>query len=140
MPNATDVHSTPLIGRAAELEQMQRAIEAAREGNGCIMLISGEAGIGKSRLVGESLRRGFEALLPDAPTSLQAAKRAFDGLTAREREVAAQVALGKTNKAIAAQLVVSERTVEKHVENAMGKLSFTSRSQLAVWAAERRLA
>jgi DNA-binding NarL/FixJ family response regulator len=119
---------------------MQRAIEAAREGNGCIMLISGEAGIGKSRLVGESLRRGFEALLPDAPTSLQAAKRAFDGLTAREREVAAQVALGKTNKAIAAQLVVSERTVEKHVENAMGKLSFTSRSQLAVWAAERRLA
>jgi predicted ATPase/DNA-binding CsgD family transcriptional regulator len=90
-------------------------------------------------LLRESLRRGFEAMLPDAPTPLQAAKRAFDGLTAREREVVAQVALGKTNKAIAEQLVVSERTVEKHVENAMGKLGFSSRSQLAVWATGRAL-
>jgi DNA-binding CsgD family transcriptional regulator len=87
----------------------------------------------------QSLRRGFEALLPDTPTPLQVAKRAFDGLTAREREVAVYVSQGKTNKAIAEQLVVSERTVEKHVENAMGKLGFTSRSQLAVWATERRL-
>jgi DNA-binding CsgD family transcriptional regulator len=90
-------------------------------------------------LLRESLRRGFEAMLPDAPTPLQAAKRAFDGLTAREREVVAQVALGKTNKAIAEHLVVSERTVEKHVENAMGKLGFSSRSQLAVWATGRAL-
>lgn len=87
----------------------------------------------------ESLRAGFDALLPGAPepTLLQAAKRAFDGLTAREREVAGFVAQGKTNKAIAEQLVVSERTVEKHVENAMGKLGFSSRAQLAVWAATK---
>jgi predicted ATPase/DNA-binding CsgD family transcriptional regulator len=90
-------------------------------------------------LLRESLRCGFEAMLPDSPTPLQTAKRAFDGLTAREREVAALVSQGKTNKAIAEQLIVSERTVEKHVENAMGKLGFTSRSQLAVWATERRL-
>jgi len=68
-------------------------------------------------------------------TPLRAAKHAFDGLTAREREVAAFVAQGMTNKAMAEQLVISERTVEKHVENAMSKLAFTSRAQLAVWAA-----
>lgn len=86
-----------------------------------------------------SLLSGFDAVLPDAPTitPLRAAKQVFDGLTAREREVAALVAEGKTNKAIAEQLVVSERTVEKHVENAMGKLGFASRSKLAVWAAEK---
>ena len=63
----------------------------------------------------------------------------FDGLTAREREVAALVACGMTNRAIAGQLVISERTVEKHVENATGKLGYSARSQLAVWAATRGL-
>lgn len=97
-------------------------------------------------LLRESLLQGFAARLPaltserpPQPTPLRAAKQAFDGLTAREREVAALVAQGLTNRAIAEQLVVSERTVEKHVENASGKLSFTSRTQLAVWATERGL-
>jgi DNA-binding CsgD family transcriptional regulator len=89
----------------------------------------------------ESLTQGFAALLPDTPkaTPLRTAKQAFDGLTAREREVAVLVAQGLSNRAIAEQLVVSERTVEKHVENAVGKLDFTSRTQLAVWATEKRL-
>ncbi len=88
-----------------------------------------------------SLRAGFAAQLPDARphTALQTARNDFDGLTAREREVAALVALGKTNRAIAEQLVVSERTIEKHVENATGKLGFSARAQLAVWAAARGL-
>ena len=89
----------------------------------------------------EGFGQGFEALLGNAPktTPSRTAKQAFDGLTAREREVAACVAQGMTNKAVAGQLVVSERTVEKHVENAMGKLGFTSRSQLAVWAVEKKI-
>ncbi|MCW1968151.1 MAG: LuxR C-terminal-related transcriptional regulator [Anaerolineae bacterium] len=72
-------------------------------------------------------------------TRLQAQKYAYDGLTTREREVAGHLANGSTNKVIAEQLVVSERTVEKHIENAMGKLGFTSRTQLAVWATQRKL-
>jgi DNA-binding NarL/FixJ family response regulator len=59
-------------------------------------------------------------------------------LTAREREVVALVAQGLSNKAIAEQLVLSDRTVEMHVSNALGKLAFSSRTQLAAWAVEHR--
>ncbi len=75
----------------------------------------------------------------DLPKALREAKRAFDGLTSRERQVVQLVAMGMSNREIAGQLVVSERTVEKHVENALAKLAFSSRAQLAVWAVERGL-
>jgi DNA-binding CsgD family transcriptional regulator len=83
----------------------------------------------------------FETRIPQSvrPTPLQAAKHSYDGLTAREREVAAYVAHGLSNRTIAGHLVVTERTIEKHVENALAKLMFTSRAQLAVWAAEHGL-
>jgi non-specific serine/threonine protein kinase len=58
-------------------------------------------------------------------------------LTRRECQVAELVAQGKTNKEIAATLVISRRTVEGHVENAMNKLGFDSRSQIAAWVAGR---
>jgi DNA-binding NarL/FixJ family response regulator len=61
-------------------------------------------------------------------------------LTAREREVAVLVAQGKSNRAIAAELVISERTTESHVTNILGKLGFTSRAQIAAWAANIGLA
>ena len=60
-------------------------------------------------------------------------------LTRREREVAALVARGLTNRQIAAELVIGERTAEMHVGNLLGKLGLTSRAQLAVWAVERGL-
>ena len=60
-------------------------------------------------------------------------------LTPREREVAALVARGLTNRQIAAELVIGERTAEMHVGNLLGKLGLTSRAQLAVWAVERGL-
>ena len=65
----------------------------------------------------------------------RAAKQAFAGLTEREREVAALVALGKSNRALAETLVVSERTAAKHVENILSKLGFSRRSQVAAWFA-----
>lgn len=65
--------------------------------------------------------------------SLQAAKEEFGGLTAREREVAALVAQGKSNRDIAEALVVSERTVGAHVGNILSKLEFSSRTQIATW-------
>lgn len=54
-----------------------------------------------------------------------------DGLTPRERQVAALVSEGLTNREIAAKLVVSKRTVDSHVEHILTKLGFTSRSQIA---------
>jgi len=61
-------------------------------------------------------------------------------LTAREMEVAALVAEGLSNRAIAARLHLSERTVESHVKNACDKLGFNSRSQVAAWVAGRHTA
>ncbi|MGW4125981.1 protein kinase domain-containing protein [Nocardia sp. NPDC004711] len=57
-------------------------------------------------------------------------------LTRREREIADLVAEGLTNKAIAARLVISQRTAQGHVEHILTKLGFTSRTQIAAWAAE----
>jgi ATP/maltotriose-dependent transcriptional regulator MalT len=52
-------------------------------------------------------------------------------LTPREREVAALVAEGRTNRQIGAQLHLSEKTIEKHVSRAMAKLGVTSRTGIA---------
>src|SRR5260370_20139002 len=81
------------------------------------------------------------AMLPHSgPLSpKQAAKQAFGGLTAREREIAALIAHGKFNREIADVLVLSERTIETHVSNIMFKLSLTSRRQIANWAIDRGL-
>jgi non-specific serine/threonine protein kinase len=56
-------------------------------------------------------------------------------LTARELEVARLIAAGRSNKQIAAELVISQRTAENHVEHILTKLGFTSRAQVAAWAA-----
>jgi len=56
-------------------------------------------------------------------------------LTARERQVARLIAAGRSNKAIAAELVISQRTAEGHVEHILTKLGFTSRAQVAAWIA-----
>ena len=45
------------------------------------------------------------------------------------------MARGRSNKEIAAQLVISQRTAEGHVERILTKLGFASRSQVAAWAA-----
>jgi non-specific serine/threonine protein kinase len=60
-------------------------------------------------------------------------------LTAREREVAALVARGNSNRQIGEALVITERTVAAHIEHILNKLGFTSRTQIGVWAAERGL-
>jgi DNA-binding CsgD family transcriptional regulator len=71
---------------------------------------------------------------------LQAAKRKYGGLTAREREVAILIAQGKSNPAIADKLVVTLRTVEAHVTHILRKLGFDSRAQVAGWAVDIGLA
>jgi non-specific serine/threonine protein kinase len=58
----------------------------------------------------------------------------WDALTAREREVAALVAEGRTNQQIGNRLGIAARTAEAHVHNIMTKLDVRSRAEVAVWA------
>ena len=68
-----------------------------------------------------------------------AAPMAADGLTAREVQVLVLVAAGKTNRSIAADLFISEKTVARHVSNIFTKLGLSSRSAATAYAYEHDL-
>ena len=61
------------------------------------------------------------------------------GLTPRELQVLRLVAAGETNKAIAAELVLSDRTVDRHVSNIFTKLGVSSRAAATAYAYEHQL-
>jgi DNA-binding CsgD family transcriptional regulator len=61
------------------------------------------------------------------------------GLTSRELQVLRLVAAGKTNKAIAGELVLSERTVDRHVSNIFTKLGVSSRAAATAYAYKHQL-
>ena len=60
--------------------------------------------------------------------------RPDDGLSPREREVLALLATGKTNRAIAAELFLSEKTIARHVSNIFAKLALSSRAEATAYA------
>jgi ATP/maltotriose-dependent transcriptional regulator MalT len=71
------------------------------------------------------------------PASVASAKPG--GLTARECEVLRLVAAGRTNREIAAELVISEHTVSRHLQNMFMKLGVTSRSAATAYAYEHHV-
>jgi DNA-binding NarL/FixJ family response regulator len=115
---------------AARVELGQQAFEAAWE-HGARMTL--DEAVAYARALCD---RAADAP-SDAPRLAQG--RRTDLLSPREREVAALLARGLTNAAIAEALVISERTVHRHVANILDKLDLRSRAQVAVWAAERGL-
>jgi predicted ATPase/DNA-binding CsgD family transcriptional regulator len=56
-------------------------------------------------------------------------------LTPREREIVTLIVAGRSNKAIASELFISPATAARHVANILAKLGFSSRAQIAAWAA-----
>ena len=66
--------------------------------------------------------------------------RAVDALTAREREVLRLIARGLSNKRIALELGVAEKTVKTHVGHVLAKLDLTDRTQAALYAVREGLA
>jgi DNA-binding NarL/FixJ family response regulator len=67
------------------------------------------------------------------------AATSLGGLTAREIQVLGLVATGKTNRAIAAELVISEKTVARHVSNIFDKIAVSSRAAATAYAYEHKL-
>ena len=80
-----------------------------------------------------SVHDGNVLLAPEAAGSLVRGSRA-DTLTAREREVLAGIADGRSNREIARSLRVSEKTVKAHVSAVLAKLGVQDRTQAAVYA------
>ncbi|WAM19020.1 protein kinase domain-containing protein [Rhodococcus sp. JS3073] len=75
--------------------------------------------------------------LGEQPARSPSPTGAATSLTRRERQVADLVGEGLTNKAIAARLVISQRTAQGHVEHVLAKLGFTSRTQIAAWVVQQ---
>ena len=100
------------------------------------------AAAGLDQSVVAELWAAGSALTSDAGVALaldgtEAPGQAEAELTARELEIAAAITRGLSNKAIGDELGIATTTVARHVANIMGKLGFTSRLQVARWAAER---
>jgi non-specific serine/threonine protein kinase len=74
-----------------------------------------------------------------APAESPASGETFGGLTARERQVAALIAQGHSNRKIAELMVVNVKTVETYVTRILGKLDFDSRVKIATWAIQQGL-
>jgi DNA-binding CsgD family transcriptional regulator len=123
-------------------EELQAPYEAARVrvliGQACRALDDRDA----AALELEAARRAFDELraIPDIERldALSGARPAH-GLSRRELEVLRLVVEGRTNRAIAAELVVSERTVDRHVSNIFAKLGVSSRAAATAYAFEHRL-
>ena len=62
----------------------------------------------------------------------------LDRLTVRERDVLRHIARGYTYQEVAAELHISDRTVETHVSSVLRKLQLSNRRELSRWAADRR--
>lgn len=104
----------------------------------CNRLASPSVGVAVLATVGDGEiwagRQVTEHLLSraSAPAVSEAADTRFQGLTARESEIAALVAAGQSNKVIAAENGISERTVKVHLNNIFRKTGVRNRVQLAL--------
>ena len=91
----------------------------------------------------DAARRVFRSLgaAPDLArvAALTRASDPVDGLTEREVEVLRLVATGRTNRVIAADLVLSEKTVARHLANIFGKAGLSSRAAATAYAYEHGL-
>lgn len=87
-----------------------------------------------------SVHAGHTLLQPDVAAALMAPDpAAASPLTARERDVLAEIAQGRSNREIARALSLSEKTVKTHVSNLLMKLGVADRTQAALLAVRRGL-
>ena len=89
----------------------------------------------------DNARAAFAELgaVPDLERLTGAGTRHDDGLSEREREVLVLLAAGKTNREIAAALVISQHTANRHVENIFTKLGVSNRAAATAYAFQHGL-
>jgi DNA-binding NarL/FixJ family response regulator len=117
--SALEAGASGYLLKDAEAEEVAQAIRAAFHGE-----VHLDPAV--SRLLAQRLRQRKDA-------------EPIEPLTAREKEVLSQLAKGASNKEIAYELGITERTARTHVSNILGKLGLASRTQAALYAVEHRL-
>ena len=123
---AIEAGASGFLLKDAEADDLAGAIRSARAGE--VYLDPAVAGI-----VARRMRTSGETTGPAG------SEAAVASLTARERDVLACVARGLSNRAIAEELGMAERTARTHVSNILAKLGLTSRTQAALFAVEHHL-
>ncbi len=126
-PGATGLHPPDVPSRDRALATLRRAL-----GGPALTAALAEG----ASLTLEQAAEEVGGLACDVPAA-RAGTAAAGGLTPREREVAALVARGFSNRQIATELTIAERTAENHVEHILGKLGLHSRAQVAAWVVRR---
>ena len=117
--SALEAGASGYLLKDAEADEVAQAIRAAYNGE-----VHLDPAV--SRLLAQRLRQ-------------RKAEEPVEPLTAREKEVLAQLAKGASNKEIAYELGITERTARTHVSNILGKLGLASRTQAALYAVEHKL-
>ena len=117
--SALEAGASGYLLKDAEAEEVAQAIRAAYNGE-----VHLDPAV--SRLLAQRMRQRKEA-------------EPVEPLTGREKEVLAQLAKGASNKEIAYELGITERTARTHVSNILGKLGLASRTQAALYAVEHKL-
>ena len=117
---ALEAGASGYLLKDAEAEEVAQAIRAAYDGE-----VHLDPAV--SRLLAQRLRQRKDA-------------EPVEPLTTREKEVLSQLAKGASNKEIAYELGITERTARTHVSNILGKLGLASRTQAALYAVEHKLA
>jgi len=101
--------------------------------------VSGTAGVPGPGVPGPGVAGAADVSRPGetawADPARLASARSASPLTAREHEIVLLIARGLSNRQIADELVISPATAARHVANILAKLGFTSRTQVASWAA-----
>jgi two-component system, NarL family, response regulator LiaR len=116
---ALEAGASGYLLKDAEAEEVAQAIRAAYHGE-----VHLDPAV--SRLLAQRMRQRKEA-------------EPIEPLTAREKEVLSQLAKGASNKEIAYELGITERTARTHVSNILGKLALAPRTQAALYAVEHKL-
>lgn len=116
---ALEAGASGYLLKDAEAEEVAQAIRAAYNGE-----VHLDPAV--SRLLAQRMRDRKDA-------------EPVEPLTSREKEVLSKLAKGASNKEIAYELGITERTARTHVSNILGKLGLASRTQAALYAVEHKL-
>jgi DNA-binding NarL/FixJ family response regulator len=126
---ALEAGASGFLLKDAEADELAAAIRAAASGE--VHLDPAVAGIVTRRMRDGAGAGGGPGGRPGAD--------ALGSLTARERDVLAGIARGLSNRAIADELGITERTARTHVSNILAKLGLASRTQAALLAVQQGL-